>query len=94
MHLYNIFMDFITNMEPTKCENNTIDHNKQALHSIIKEFRKLIDTYKFRTDKKLLKIKKKTLRKHEKIALDEKDNDIEYLKDNIDELKSLKKHLL
>ena len=52
-------MDFITNMEPTKCENNTIDHNKQALHSIIKEFRKLIDTYKFRTDKKLLKIKKK-----------------------------------
>ena len=42
-------------MESTKCENNTIEHNKQALNSIIKEFRKLIDTYKFRTDKKTFK---------------------------------------
>ena len=77
-------------MESTKCENNTIEHNKQALSLIIKEFRKLIDLYKFRTDKKTLKILRNTLRKYEKIACDEKEGDIEYLKRMLITLKNLK----
>ena len=77
-------------MESTKCENNTIEHNKQALSLIIKEFRKLIDSYKFRTDKKTLKILRNPLRKYEKIACDEKEGDIEYLKRMLITLKNLK----
>ena len=77
-------------MELTKCENNTIEHNKHVLNLIIKEFRELIDLYRFRTDKKTLKIFRKALRKREKSIYDEKEDDIEYLKDNIDKLKGLK----
>ena len=40
--------------------------------------------------KKTLKILRKALGKREKIVYDEKEDDIEYLKDNIDELKGLK----
>ena len=43
-----------------------------------------------RTDKRLFKILRKAIRKHEKIVCDEKEDNIEYLKDNIDQLKSLK----
>ena len=69
---------------------STIEQNKHVLNLIIKEFRELIDLYRFRTDKKTLKILRKALRKREKIVYDEKEDDIEYLKDNIDELKGLK----
>ena len=40
--------------------------------------------------KKTLKFLRKEIRKHQKIFYDEKQDDIEYLKDNIDELKRLK----
>ena len=40
--------------------------------------------------KKTLKLLRKEIRKHQKIFYDEKQDDIEYLKDNIDELKRLK----
>ena len=33
---------------------STIEQNKHVLNLIIKEFRELIDLYKFRTDKKTL----------------------------------------
>ena len=46
------FYFFITNMESTKCKNNTIEDNKQVLNLIIKEFRELIGLYQFKTDKK------------------------------------------
>ena len=42
-------------MESTKCENNTIEHNKYELNLIIKDFRELIDMYRFKTDKRLLR---------------------------------------
>ena len=44
----------------------------------MKEFRELIDLYRFRTDKKTLKILRKAIRKREKIVYDEKEDDIEY----------------
>ena len=69
---------------------STIEQNKQVLNLIIKEVREFIDLYRFRTDKKSLKNLRKALRKREKIVYDEKEDDIEYLKDNIDELKGLK----
>ena len=69
----------------------SIEYNKQTLNLIIKEFRKLISTYKFRSDKKkLLQILRKAFRKREKIVCHEKKDDIEYLKDNINQLKSFK----
>ena len=77
-------------MESTKCENNTIEHSKYILNLIIKGFKELIDLYRFSTDKKALKLLRKALRKREKILCDEKEDDIEYLKDNINELKGLK----
>ena len=57
-------------MESTKCENNTIEHNKKALNLIIKEFRKLIDLYRFKTDKRLSNNLRKALRNREKIVYD------------------------
>ena len=68
----------------------SIEHNKQVLNSITKEFRKLIDLYKFKTDKKTLKILRKVLTEREKIIYDNEEDDIEYLKYNIDQLKRLK----
>ena len=47
-------------MESIKCENNTIEHNKHVLNLIIKEFRELIDLYRFRTDKKTFENFKKS----------------------------------
>ena len=81
-------------MESIKCENNTIEHNKHILNLIIKVFRELIGLYRFRTDKELLKILRKALRKREKIVYDEKGDDIEYLKGYINELKGLKTIIL
>ena len=77
-------------MESTKCENNTIEHNKQVLNLIIKEFRELIGLYWFKTDKKTLKILRKAIRNREKIVYDEEEDDTEYIKDNINELNNLK----
>ena len=66
-------------MQSTKCENNTIEHNKHVLNLIIKEFRQLIGLYRFKTDKKL-KILRKTIRNREKIVFDdEEEDDIEYI---------------
>ena len=48
-------------MESNKCENNRIEHNKHVLNLIIKEFRELIDLYRFKTDKKNCKNLKKTI---------------------------------
>ena len=47
-------------MESTKCENNTIEHNKHVLNLIIKEFRVLIGLCRFKTDKKNCKNFKKS----------------------------------
>ena len=46
--------------------------------------------YRFRTDKRLLKILRKAPRIGERFVYDEKVDDIEYLKNNIDQLKGLK----
>ena len=78
-------------MESTKWENNTIEHNKHVLNLIIKEYRELIGLYRFKTDKKkTVKILRKAIRNCEKIVYDEEKDDIEYIKDNINELKNLK----
>ena len=42
-------------MESTKSENNTVEHNKHVLNLIIKEFRELIDLYRFKIDKNSFK---------------------------------------
>ena len=80
-------------MESTKCENNTqlnntIEHNKHVLNLITKGFRELIGLYRFKTDKKTVKILRKAIRNREKIVYDEEEDDIEYIKDNINELKN------
>ena len=77
-------------MESTKCENNTIEHNKQVLNLIIKEFRELIGLYWFKTDKKTVNILRKAIRNREKIVYDEEEDDTEYIKDNINELNNFK----
>ena len=75
-------------MESNKCENNRIEHNKHVLNLIIKEFRELIDLHRFKTDKKTVKILRKPFRYREKIVSDDKEDDIEYIKDNINGLKN------
>ena len=98
VQFYNIFTNLaqenfffiITNMESTKCENNTIEHNKHVLNLIIKGFKELIGLYRFKTDKKTVKILRKAIRNREKIVYDEEEDDIEYIKDNINGLKNLK----
>ena len=77
-------------MESTKCENNTIEHSKHVLNLIIKEFKELIGLYRFKTDKKTVKILRKAIRNREKIVYDDEEDDIEYIKDNINGLKDVK----
>ena len=77
-------------MKSTRCQNNRIEDKKCEIGLIIKEFRELIDLYKSRFKKKSTKILKEALRKHEKTVNDENEDDIEYAKDSINELKSLK----
>ena len=47
----------------------SIEHDKQVHSSITKEFRQLIDLYKLKTDKKLIKILRRSLREREKNCL-------------------------
>ena len=47
-------------MESTKCETNTIEHNKHVFNLIIKEFRELVGLDRFKTDKKNCKNFKKS----------------------------------
>ena len=56
-------------MESSKCENNTIEHNKNVLNLIIKEFRELIGLYSFKTNKKTVKILRKAIRNREKLFM-------------------------
>ena len=99
MYFYNVYTNlvqenflffFITNIESTKCENNTFEQNKRVLNLIIKKFRELIGLHRFKTDKITVKILRKAIRNCEKIVYDEKEDDINYIKDNINELKNLK----
>ena len=66
---------------------NTI--NTYVLNLIIKEFKELIGLYRFQTDKVTVKTLRKAIRNREKIIFDEED-DIEYIKDNINKFKNLK----
>ena len=77
-------------MESTRCENSAIEQSKYVLDSVTKELRELIGLYRFKTDKRTLKILRKALKNCDKLVYDEKEDDFEYLKDDIDELKSLK----
>ena len=56
-------------MESTKCENNKIEHNKNVLNLINKEFGELIDLHRFRTDKETLQMLRKALRKLGKLFM-------------------------
>ena len=56
-------------MESSKCENNTTEHNKHELNLIIKEFRELIGLYRFKTDKKTVKMLRKAIRSCEKLFM-------------------------
>ena len=51
-------------MESSKCENNTIEHNKHVLNLIIKEFRELIGLHRFKTDNL-----RKAIRNREKLFM-------------------------
>ena len=51
--MFLFFYFVVTNMKSTKSENNAIEHNKHVVNLIIKEFRELIDLYRFETDNKL-----------------------------------------
>ena len=77
-------------MESTKCENNTIEHYKHILNLIIKEFRELIDLFRFKTDKKTVKSLNKPFRYREKNVCAEEEDDIENIKDNVNKLKNLR----
>ena len=57
---------FITNMESTRCENSAIEQRKYVLNSVTKEFRELNGLYRFKTDKRSLKLLRKAMRYHEK----------------------------
>ena len=77
-------------MKQAKCENNTISHKKSEIKTIIYEFRETIKVCDFRYSKKRLTNLKILLRIHEKIVYDEKEDDIEYLKERVDDLNCLK----
>ena len=53
-------------MESTRCENSAIEQRKYVLNSVTKEFRELIGLYRFKTDKRSLKLLRKAMRYHEK----------------------------
>ena len=71
--------------------NDVISHEKSEIMSIIKDFREMIRTYGFKYEKSTLKQLRFSLRPHEKIVNDEKEDDIEYLEERVDYLKNLLK---
>ena len=77
-------------MKQNKCANNTISHKKSEIKSRIDDFREFIKVYGFKYNKKRLSNLRRSLKNHEKIVYDEKEDDIEYLKGRIDYLKCLK----
>ena len=66
---------------------------KSGIMSITKDFRKMIRIYGFRYKRSTLKHLRFSLRSHEKIVIDEKEDHIEYLQDRINYLKTLKGYL-
>ena len=74
-------------MKQIKCENSEI---KLITH----DFREIIGIYGFKYKKKRLSKLRKTIRDHEKIVTDKKEDDIEYLQDRINYLNSLKMDIL
>ena len=77
-------------MKQIKCENNTISHKKSEIKSRIDGFREFIKVYGFKYNRKRLSSLRKSLRNHEKIVYDKKEDDTEYLKDRINYLNNLK----
>ena len=73
-------------MEQNKCENNTIAHNKSVIKSIIKDFRGFIALYGFKYRKNVKKNLRRRLRLNKKVADDENEDVMEYLKEVIDRL--------
>ena len=69
--------------------NNVISRKKSEIMSITKDFRRMIRIYGFRYKKSTLKHLRFSLRSHEKIVNDEKEDDIEYLQERIDYMRKL-----
>ena len=78
-------------MKQIKCQNNTIAHKKSEIKLITHDFREIIRIYGFRYNKKRLSNLRKAIRDCEKIVIDEKEDDIEYLQNRINYLNSFKK---
>ena len=77
-------------MKQIKCENNTISCKKSKIKLITDDFREIIRIYGFTYNTQRLSKLRRAIRDHEKIVIDEKEDDIEYLQDRINYLNSLK----
>ena len=77
-------------MKQINCENNTISYKKSEIKLITDDFREIIRIYGFKYNKKRLSKSRRAIRTHEKIFIDEKEDDVEYLQDRINYLNSLK----
>ena len=78
-----------TKTKQIKCENNTIVHKKSEIKLITDDFREIIKIYGFKYNKKRLSTLRRAIRTHEKIVIDNED-DNEYLQDRINYLNGLK----
>ena len=67
---------------------------KSEIKTIIDDFREFIVSYRFSFGKESTKILIKSIRNYEKIVNDEKEDNIEYLKDQFNSLKNFKKAYL
>ena len=81
-------------MKQIKCENNTISYKKSEFKLVTDGFREIIRIYGFIYNKKRLSTLRRAIRGHEKIVIDKKEDDTEYLQDRINYLNSLKNRYL
>ena len=81
-------------MKQIKCENNTISYKKSEFKLITDAFREIIRIYSPIYNKKRLSTLRRAIRGHEKIVIDKKEDDTEYLQDRINYLNSLKNRYL
>ena len=71
-------------------EKDSISCKKSLIKSIIQDFKKIIDTIRFRHSKQKMKILRRRLYLDKKAADDKKEDDAEYLQDIISLLNKLK----
>ena len=69
--------------------NNKVTDTKTKIMSVLKDFKEKMDLHKDKITKRHLEVLKNSVEKREELVNDKDDDDLEYLNDNVDDIKRL-----